>query len=283
MRVMIIDFHTHSHASDGALSPADLVTAAIAAGISQFAITDHDTVAGFLEARALSDSFPAGFSLVSGTELSCVWAKTTIHVVGLGVDVEEPGLVAGLAQLDKAREERAGIIAERLEKLGMPGALEGARRYAGVSQIGRPDFARWMVEQEHVRDANEAFDKYLGAGKTGDVKACWPELHEVTGWITGAGGTAVLAHPLKYRYTRMKLRRLVQDFKAAGGTAIEVYSGRQLPDQTAQLARLAQEFELLASAGSDFHREYDYGPRLGVDTERLPQGLQLWSAAGNAA
>ena len=283
MWLMIIDFHTHSHASDGALSPEELVKAAMDAGVSQFAITDHDTVAGYREAAALSESFPAGFNLVSGTELSCVWGKTTIHVVGLGMDIEHPELVAGLEFLDAARAERATIIAQRLEKLGMPGGLEGARAFAGVSQIGRPDFARWMVQVGHVKDANEAFDKYLGAGKTGDVKACWPELAAVTSWITAAGGTAVLAHPLKYRFTRMKLRRLVADFQAAGGTAIEIFSGRQLPDQTEQLTRLAQECDLLVSAGSDFHREYDYGPRLGVDTTRLPAGVRLWSDTGPLA
>lgn len=271
---MIIDFHTHSHASDGALSPAALLQRAIEAGITQFALTDHDTVAGYRQLRELA--IPAAMQLVAGVELSCQWAGSTIHVVGLGVDVENPGFAAGLARLDAGRRERAGIIAAKLEKIDMPGALAGALDQAGDSQVGRPHFAAWMIAQGHVPDANTAFSKHLGAGKLGDVKACWPQLAEVTGWICEAGGTAVLAHPLKYRFTRAKLKRLLADFTAAGGRAMEVFSGRQMPEQTADLCRLVRELDLLASVGSDFHRDFDYGPGLGVDTLQLPGGVELW-------
>ena len=160
----------------------------------------------------------------------------------------------------------------------MPGALSGARREAGVSQIGRPHFAAWMLAEGHVNDAGEAFDKHLGAGKTGDVKTCWPGLAEVTGWIVEAGGRAVLAHPLKYRMTNTKLRRCVRDFVAAGGGGIEAWSGRQDSEQTAYLCRLAREFDLPVSAGSDFHAHGDYAPRLGFDTGSLPAGVSLITA-----
>jgi len=273
---MIIDFHTHSHASDGALSPSELIRQAIAAGISRFAITDHDTVAGYREVLEQGPELPPGFDLVAGVELSCVWSNTTIHVVGLDVDIEHPVLVAALQRLDAARRERAEIIASRLEKEGMAGALAGAKAAAGSSQLGRPHFAAWMVEQGHSSDANEAFDKYLGSGKMGDVKACWPELAEVVEWIVVSGGMAVLAHPMKYRMTRMKLRRLVADFIAAGGRTIEVYSGRQTADQTIDLCRLANEYDLLASVGSDFHQAYEYGAPLGVDLARLPAIVTLY-------
>jgi hypothetical protein len=122
-----------------------------------------------------------------------------------------------------------------------------------------------MVEQGHVQDFNEAFDRYLGQGKTGDVKAFWPPLAEVTGWITQAGGVAVLAHPLKYRFTGMKLRRLLTAFVAAGGAGLELLSGQQTREQTAHLQRLAQDFELEVSLGSDFHRDAAYGAPLGVE------------------
>ncbi len=273
---MIIDFHTHSHASDGALPPLELIKRAQAAGVSQFAITDHDTIAGYCEALAVQSGFPEGFRLISGIEMSCQWANSTIHVVGLDVDIEHELLQQGLAMLGEARQERARIIARKLAKAGMPGALEGALAEAGSSQVGRPHFANWMLAQGHVADINKAFDKYLGAGKMGDVKACWPQLDEVVQWITGSGGSAILAHPLKYRFTRTKLRRLLTAFVHAGGTVLEVYSGRQMPDQTLDLCKLATDFDLLASAGSDFHREYDYGPRLGVDCDRLPGSARLW-------
>lgn len=274
---MIIDLHTHSHASDGALAPAELLRDAVAAGVERFALTDHDTVAGYRSLLDAAPALPDGFRLLAGVELSCVWSGVTVHVVGLGMDIDEPGFAAGLHQLGAAREARAGIIAERLEALGMPGALEGARSVAGTSQIGRPHFAAWMLAQGHVVDLQKAFDKYLGAGKTGDVKACWPGLADVVAWITSAGGTAVLAHPLKYRLTRTKLNRLIVDFMACGGTAFEVYSGRQSREQTQDLCRLAKVHGLLASVGSDFHAAYEYSPRLGFDTTDLPADLPLIS------
>jgi predicted metal-dependent phosphoesterase TrpH len=281
---MIIDFHTHSHASDGALPPRELIDQAIAAGVGMFAITDHDTVAGYCEALASPTPLPAGFRLISGIEMSCQWANNTIHVLGLDVDIDNDVLVAALVTLAAARRERAGIIADKLEKAGMPDALEGALSLAGESQVGRPHFAAWMVAQGHVENVNKAFDKYLGAGKIGDVKACWPQLDEVVQWIVRSGGTAILAHPLKYRFTRMKLKRLITAFVAAGGEALEVFSGRQQQDQTLDLCKLALEFHLQASAGSDFHRHFEYGPRLGVDCERLPSITPLWQpgAKGNA-
>ena len=270
-----IDFHTHSSASDGALAPAELLRRARSAGIELMAITDHDTMAGYHAARAALDG-AAGLRLIPGVELSCRWAATTIHVVGLGVDSDHPAMEAALQLLGQARRERGETIARRLAALGFPGALEGAMRQAGESQLGRPHFAAWLVESGHVEDVARAFDKYLGQGKRGDVKAFWPELADAVGWITAAGGVAVLAHPLKYRFTRMKLQRLAMDFRAAGGSALEIISGRQTPDQVAQLQRLARELELEVSVGSDFHRDSAYGPQLGVKLPTLKGLRGVW-------
>ncbi len=275
VKIVLIDFHTHTTASDGALSPAELLRRAAERRISLLAITDHDTDAGYRAACELRDDYPE-VRLIPGVELSCRWSATTIHIVGLGVDFDHDAMREALALLGGARAERGTIIASRLEARGFQGALEGALAEAGESQLGRPHFSAWMVDQGHVKNHQAAFDKYLGQGKVGDVKACWPELAEVVRWIVAAGGVAVLAHPLKYKFTRMKLRRLVLDFVAAGGTGIEVLSGRQTPDQVAQLQRLADEFELLASAGSDFHRDGPYNPELGVELRRLEGRAAVW-------
>ncbi len=281
---MLIDFHTHTTASDGALSPREMIDRAVARGVDQFAITDHDTMAGYHDARRYYTSVAAQMLLVPGVEFSCRWSGVTIHIVGLGMDPAHPAMQAGLAQVAQARADRGQKIAERLEKLGFGGALDGALEKAGESQLGRPHFAEWLIEHGHVESANEAFDKYLGQGKTGDVKAFWPELAEVTGWIVQAGGVAVIAHPLKYRFTGMKLRRMLVDFKAAGGTAIEVTSGRQTPDQTAQLSKLALDYDLLVSGGSDFHRDGPYHPDVGVEVRPLAGQRGVWQErpAGNA-
>lgn len=272
---MLIDFHTHTTASDGALDPGAMLARASEAGIELLAITDHDTVAGYRAAYALSGDYP-DVRLVPGVEYSCRWSGTTIHIVGLGMDCDHPAMREGLSLLGNARIERGAKIAKRLEDRGFSGALAGALAEAGESQLGRPHFASWMVAQSHVKDHNEAFSKYLGQGKVGDVKAFWPDMSQVVGWIVDAGGVAVIAHPLKYKFTRMKLRRLVVDFAAAGGKAVEVLSGRQTPEQIKQLQRLADEFELEVSAGSDFHRDSPYSAALGVELRRLQSPSGVW-------
>lgn len=239
------------------------------------AITDHDTDAGYRSAAQFAAEYPT-VRLVPGVELSCRWSGTTIHVVGLGMDCEHSAMRAGLARLGEARQRRGEKIASRLESRGFSGALAGALAEAGSSQLGRPHFSSWLVAQGHVKDQQTAFDKYLGQGKPGDVKAYWPELAEVVQWIVASGGIAVLAHPLKYKFTRMKLRRLVLDFDAAGGGAIEVLSGRQGVDQVGKLQRLADEFGLLSSAGSDFHRDGPYSPQLGVELRRFEGRAAVW-------
>ncbi|MFV8817086.1 PHP domain-containing protein [Haliea sp. E17] len=274
---MLIDFHTHSTASDGALTPGELLARARSQGVRQFAITDHDTVEGYREAVGLLAG--SDLQLVPGVELSCQWSGANIHVVGLGMDCDHPAMREGLSILDAARLQRARRIAEVLEKRGFPGALEGAMVEAGGSQLGRPHFARWMVAQGYVSEFPAAFDKYLGRGKAGDVKAFWPELKEVVDWIVAAGGVAVVAHPLHYEFTRSKLRRLLADFQAAGGTAMEILSGRQASDQTRHLCRLAAEFGLEVSAGSDFHRDAPYNAPIGVtlrDSDDLPAVWRRW-------
>jgi hypothetical protein len=270
---VLVDFHTHTNASDGALAPAALLERARAAGIAALAITDHDTLAGYRAAAPLAQ----GLVLYPGVELSCQWSGATIHVVGLGVRVDDPTLAAGLARLQSARQQRAETIAGRLASRGFPGALAGARAIAGDSQLGRPHFARWLVEAGHLPDEATAFKRYLGRNKPGDVKAFWPGLAEVTGWITAAGGLAVLAHPLHYKFTRMKLRRLVTDFAGAGGAGLEVVSGRQAPGQATALVQLAADFDLAVSVGSDFHADTPHGPRLGVASAPFAGQPNVWT------
>ena len=289
VKIVLIDFHTHTAASDGALSPRDLVALACERQVRMLAITDHDTVAGYLAAtEALENgqvTDTGGLQLISGVEFSCRWSGTTIHILGLGMDCDHSAMREGLELLNTARIERGKKIAHRLEGLGFAGALEGALAEAGDSQLGRPHFSAWMVASGHVADHNQAFDKYLGQGKAGDVKAFWPELAQVVEWIVAAGGVAVIAHPLKYKFTRMKLRRLVVDFIAAGGAGIEIVSGRQTSDQSAQLRRLAVEFSLEVSVGSDYHRDGPYSPQPGVAPPAI-DGLrgvwERWSSAAGA-
>ncbi len=270
---MSIDLHTHSTASDGSLGPRELLEAAVASGVKVLALTDHDTVAGY---RQLAEDGDLACELICGVEFSCQWSNSTVHIVGLKVDTKASSMVHGLNILNQARLDRAAKIGERLTKLGFEGSLEGAMAVAGDSQIGRPHFARYITERGYVKDEMEAFKKYLGAGKCGDVKAFWPSLSEVVGWIVDSGGVAVLAHPRKYRFTRTKLRRLLTDFCYAGGRAVEVISGRQQDEDTRYLARESVDFDLLASVGSDFHSQRPYGAVLGQSMPLPSSCTPVW-------
>ena len=270
---MLADLHTHSHVSDGELSPAELLQRARSQQVELLAITDHDTIDGYL---ALADA-EASPQLVAGVEFSCVWSKMLVHIVGLNFDPAQPTLVAGLACQHRARSERGQLIGERLAKLGFAGAYEGAAGYAGAGQIGRPHFARFLCEQGHVKNFEQAFKKYLGAGKPGDVKTLWPAMTEVVDWIVAAGGTAVIAHPLRYRMTATKLRALIKDFKAAGGQGIELISGRPEAQAVHTMTHLCAQFELLASVGSDFHRPGAAWSELGCSGLLPDQVRPVWS------
>jgi len=269
-----IDLHCHSTASDGTLSPEDLVCRASARGVTHLALTDHDTVAGLT--RAANRAAAEGLSLISGTELSCVWRSQTIHIVGLDFDLDNADFQAALERQNANRWGRAREIADRLGKIRVENLLDKATTRANGDVPGRPHFARVLVDEGIVKDPAQAFKRYLGQGKPGDVKAFWPELDEVVQWIVSAGGIAVLAHPRKYRLSATKLRALVSDFKRAGGTAMEVSVSGQSSGDLGFLAELCRRENLLGSQGSDFHFPGAPWCELGRIT-KMPEGIEpVW-------
>ena len=269
-----IDLHCHTTASDGALPPKELVARAHARGVTHLAITDHDTIAGLEEASEAARE--TGVTLISGTELSCLWKSNTIHIVGLDFDIDDDCLKQALERQNTNRWSRARTITDKLSKLKIENLLEKATDRAGGDVPGRPHFARVLVEEGVVKDIAQAFKRYLGAGKAGDVKGFWPELPEVVRWITEAGGVAVLAHPRKYKLTATKLRALVADFRQAGGRSIEVSTSGQSSGDLGFLAELCRRENLLASQGSDFHFPGAPWCELGV-IMKMPDGLEpVW-------
>lgn len=246
------DLHTHSSASDGTQTPAELVEAAAAAGVHCLALTDHDTVAGLEEARQAARAH--GLDFVPGAEFSASWARGTVHVLGLGLDPDHGRIRTATRRLAGLRRARAERIALKLERAGMPGMLSAAQALAsGEERIGRSHFARALAAAGHVRSPAEAFRRLLGRGRPAAVASEWPPLDEIVDGIRAAGGVAVLAHPLRYRLTRSKLLRLLEDFRAAQGGALEVVTGRATPGEIRSLAGHARRFGLSASAGSDYH------------------------------
>jgi predicted metal-dependent phosphoesterase TrpH len=246
------DLHCHSTASDGLLGPAELARRAAARGVTTLALTDHDVLSGLDEARASARE--SGIRFVNGVEISVTWCGTTIHIVGLGIDPECRILVDGLDAVRNSRAVRAERIAAALTAAGIPGSLEGAYAHAeNPLLIGRTHFARFLVERGHVRDVKTVFQRFLVSGKPGHVPHQWASLTDAVGWITASGGRAVVAHPGRYKLDRVQMRRLLGEFKAAGGEGVEVVTGSHTRSQYSEYAALAREFGLLASRGSDFH------------------------------
>jgi predicted metal-dependent phosphoesterase TrpH len=271
---MIHDLHMHSSASDGSLDPSDLVEHVRKHGVDVMSITDHDTVDAY---EALRGKVPEGVTLIPGIEFSTTWMGRGIHVLGLNIDIDDESLRSGVAVQAAARRQRAELIADRLAVAGIEHPLEAVVTLAGNSAIGRPHFARHLVEIGAVRSVRAAFQKYLGAGKPGDVRMLWAELPDVVEWIRASGGIAVLAHPAKYGMTVTKLRALLRDFCDTGGAGIEVVCGRQDEATTRRMATLASDFNLAASTGSDFHTPDQHWTRPG-GFPSLPLDLEpVWN------
>lgn len=246
---MIFDLHSHTLCSDGVLTPDELIARALDNGVGTLAITDHDTLDAYCDLEVPEDRI----RLITGIELSTQWNTTGIHVLGLNVDIQSEAMLQAVRCQTEARLQRARRIGERLEKKGITGAFEGARKLSASHYIGRPHFARFLVESGKVDSIDKAFKKYMGDGKAGDVRQHWADLEQVITWIREADGIPVLAHPLKYKLTRTRLKLLLADFIEAGGLGMEVVSGKQLPAQINDMARLCEQSGLLASCGSDFH------------------------------
>ncbi len=250
-----IDLHTHSNRSDGSLAPAELVARAAAAGIEALALTDHDTVAGLEEAEHSAGAH--GLCLVPGVEISASWRSQSIHVLGLWIDPASPELCRMLGEQEERRRGRMRRICARLGKLGLPGNELLAAVEASPGIPTRAHLAQALVAGGHVERADQAFRKYLGAGKSAHVAADWPALETVVGWIRAAGGAAALAHPMRYSLSAGARRKLLADFAAAGGAALEVVSGPNGAHDAEAVAVLAAKYGLMGSVGSDFH-----GPQL---------------------
>jgi predicted metal-dependent phosphoesterase TrpH len=246
-----IDLHTHSNFSDGALTPAELVAHAAAAGVHILALTDHDSVAGLEAARTAAHEL--GIGLVPGVEISSSWRAQAIHVIGLWIDPAGPALCAMLrAQVDKRRARMRAICA-RLDKVRLPGDALLAAVEAQPGIPTRAHLALAMVAAGHVERIDEAFRRYLNKGKPGHAPVEWPALPEVIGAIVGAGGVAVLAHPGRYPLSGGARQRLLADFAAAGGSALEIISGGNGAQHVEASTALALKYGLTGSVGSDFH------------------------------
>jgi len=270
----VYDLHCHSTASDGALSPTELVQRAQQKGVTALALTDHDTTAGLPEAERCADAI--GIRLIKGIELSANWQNQCFHIVGLGIDPNYPPLAEASRNLQNLRLQRAEIIAAKLAKKHILGAFEAVKQAAGDGMITRSHFADFLLSQNCVSSHQDAFDKYLAKGKPAYCSTEWADMPLAVSWIVQSGGVAVLAHPLRYQLTASWMRKLLAAFKEAGGMAIEVVTGRYNPDEIRRVADFAMRYQLAGSVGSDFHNPDNQWVELGK-LAPLPDKIQpVW-------
>ncbi len=272
---MIFDLHSHTTASDGRLSPTDLVLRAVDKRVSVLAITDHDTTQGLAEAHQAIKTHNLPLTLIDGIEISTLWRNFDIHIVGLNVDVNHPALIALIADQAERREQRAMLISERLAKHRIVGALEGAKAFSEDGSITRAHFARWLVAEGHATTIQQVFKKFLTRDKPGYVPPMWCSIADAVDVIHQAGGQAVLAHPSRYQLTAKWIKRLLADFVSANGDAMEVSQPQQSQQERRLLGDYALTYALLASLGSDFHYPSPF-TELGRNLS-LPKGVSaIW-------
>lgn len=264
MNKLNFDLHNHTSASDGVLSSEELVALAARNGCDALAITDHDTVSG-IAAGALAAA-RLGLKFIPGVEISVTWSpagdvdarETTIHIVGLGIDVANAALVQGLASVRGGRIARGREIARLLVEAGQPDVFDDAFQFAeNKEMLGRTHFARALVARGIVPDIAAAFKRFLTPGNPGYVPFRWASLSDAVKWIHAAGGVAVIAHPARYRLDSSDMDKLFTEFRALGGEGVEVVTGSHDPSEYAPVARRAKAHGLFASRGADFHAAHE--------------------------
>jgi len=247
----VIELHAHSTASDGLLSPTDLVRHAAAAGVSTLALTDHDTVAGIDEARRAAEAH--GIDFLPAIELTVGVPHGSMHLLAYLPDEVPEEFTAGLDILGDRRRDRAMEIVDRLAALGVPVPWEAVERRA-QHRIGRPHIAAALVECGHAADEQEAFDRWLADGRPAHIPQRGLDARRVVRSVRDQGGVPVLAHPATLRLPPRHLSSFVQSLTAHGLVGIEVHRPEHLPEQRDAYRTIAKRLRLIPCGGSDFHR-----------------------------
>ena len=248
---MKVDLHNHSYYSDGFFSPAEVVKYAYEADCALFSLTDHDTTDGVVEAQLEADKL--GIKLINGVEISAFWRNMTIHIVGLGVDINNDILQTGLAHNQALRKERAEKIALGLWRSGIKDALEKTKSLSKTEMLTRTHFAQMLISEGYCKDMKSVFRRYLTGKKPGGVHVEWKNIDEVINWIHAAGGKAIIAHPFRYRMTHTKIKNMLNDFKGVLGDGLEVVTATSTDEEVSLGNQFADKYNLLYSCGSDFH------------------------------
>lgn len=262
-----IDLHTHSTASDGSMTPTELVRHAKEAGLRAVALTDHDTTAGLNEARVAAAALD--MELVNGVELAAWQDKTELHIVGLDIDDSQPEFQAAMEEMQQIRDERNLKMIALMAEAGVDITPEKLREKEGNGVLTRANFARYLVSSGFVSSIDEAFKRYLDTGKPFYLPRTKISPGRAIGLIKAAGGIPILAHPMIYKIGRATLEKYVCLLKEQGLEGIEVYYSANTPADDLYVSHLANRFGLKYSGGSDFHGSYKPHIRIGTGKGRL--------------
>ncbi|MDR1388901.1 MAG: PHP domain-containing protein [Treponema sp.] len=274
----MIDLHTHSAASDGDLTPVQLVEFAVQRGLSAFALTDHDTIAGLLDAETAAKR--RGIRFIPGVELEIqtesfdgdeVYTKIPpvkgeFHLLGLNITKILPEFTAELAYLKAAREKRNLLILEKMREAGIEASYEEIAACAGGGIIGRPHFGAYLIKRRVVRSIKQAFDRYLGKGRPFYAPRAGVEFSRALELIHRAGGRAVLAHPMSLYLSWGRLPDYIACLAVNGLDGIEAWHPTAIPNACRRLESLGRDLGLGISAGSDFHGSARPERRLGISS-----------------
>lgn len=273
-----IDLHTHSTASDGTYTPADLTRLAAKAGLTAFALTDHDTVRGIpaamQEAEKLKkDGIP--IRVIPGVEISAGYNKSDIHILGLFIDYTHTPLITALAASETERGQRNEKMAANLRNAGISVTLPELRREDEEAVLTRAHFAKLLLKKGYVKTVKEAFVRYLGDDSPYYVGRNYPSPEDAIAMITNAGGIPVLAHPLLYHLSEKELNRLLVHLKEAGLKGIEAIYSNNINNEEAFVRSLARKYELFITGGSDFHGAIKPAIQIGTGkgSLKIPESL----------
>ena len=272
-----IDLHIHTTASDGTLTPSEVISQALKIKLKAIAITDHDTLAGSKE--ALQAGIPSPLNFLTGVEISAASpsfyaASGSFHLLGYSIRLDDPALNHALEKLQQARKNRNPAIIDRLNELGIAITLDEVRREAGEGQLGRPHIAKLLVKKGFVGSMDQAFDRYLGADGPAYVDKYRIECRKAIELILAAGGIPVLAHPgLLNCKTNDQFDKLIAGLKEMGIQGVEVFYPEHTPEQTRLFAELAQRHNLLLTGGTDFHGSHPPGNQHRIGQRRSVRSL----------
>lgn len=267
MDTRIIDLHVHSSASDGTFTPTELVAEAKRAGLSAFALTDHDTTDGIAEASKAAKA--VGMELIPGVELSTEYEGKEIHVLGLYIDTQNATLQKQMADFRHSRDNRNVLMFEKLRAEGFDITQKALEACFPDAVITRAHIARYLLDKGYIPDIKTAFSEYIGDGCRCYVGRPKVTPMDAVDYIRSAGGTPVLAHPVIYHMERPKLMQMIREMKEHGLVGIEAIYSENTPADEQTYKTIAREQELLITGGSDFHGTNKPDIRLGVGRGKL--------------